>query len=68
MVTFVNSLKKKQRLTYKHSTNSKSYKLKVICKERWGEETVVKCKVIGNTNWYEYIYLTCEDYGRIQAW
>jgi hypothetical protein len=48
-------------LSYNHTPLSKTYNLKVICKERWGDEIVAKCKVNNNKDWYLEIYITLVD-------
>lgn len=60
-------LKQKQYLIYNCYTLdneeyvTKEIELKVICKERFGEELVAKCKVI-TKNWYEKeVYITAQD-------
>jgi len=53
-------VKKKQRLIYKHYPEWPPYELKVICKERWGDEVLAKCKVI-TKGWYSEVYLTQND-------
>lgn len=54
-------IKNKTRLLYRHYPNSTPYELKVICKERWGDQIVVKCKVI-TKGWYDEVYLTQTDF------
>jgi len=61
----IKQLKKKERLIYNHflgkNPNHEEKEIKVICKERWGNELVVKCKVI-TKGWYEEVYLTGQDF------
>ena len=56
-------IKKQQYLLYSlyiSESEKKDIELKVICKERLGDETVAKCKVM-TKNWYQEIYLTKND-------
>ena len=55
-------IKKKMRLLYSHYPEvSETHELKVICKERWGDDQVAKCKVIGGKGWYHEVYITMMD-------
>jgi len=58
-------IKKKQRLIYRHYPGWTPYELKVICKVNWGDEVLVKCKVLSK-DWYNQVYLTKTDF-QIQA-
>lgn len=63
-------IKKKMRLVYTQYPNvTEPHELRVICKERWGEEQVAKCKVIGSKDWYAEVYITMMDLhsGRVQV-
>ena len=57
-------IKKKQLLLYKSNLNVDEVlevKLKVICKEQWGDELVAKCKVL-TKGWYDNdVYVTQND-------
>lgn len=59
----IESIKKKQNLMYRlndgHSI--KEIYLKVICKENWGDEIVIKCKVLSKNLEYKEIYITKND-------
>jgi hypothetical protein len=65
----MDSIKKNMILIYRHSPVDLAYELKVICKERWGDQTLAKCKVINNKTWYSEIFITINDIqsGRIQV-
>lgn len=56
-------IKKKKNLLYllNDGRQIKEIYLKVICKEKWGDETVIKCKVLSKNLEYKEIYLTVND-------
>jgi len=57
----ITTLRKKDRLKYKHMSGTPIYKLKVVRPyEVWGDLVVVKCKVI-TPGWYTHIYITWQD-------
>ena len=69
-------LKRKNRLIYIHDKQTKRkypphtgrHKLKVLSKaKQWGDTWLVKCKVVGNDNWYKEVYITALDFlnGRV---
>ena len=62
-------IKKKMRLEYKQYPEYPPHELKVICKEKWGDETVAKCKVLKSKDWYNEIYITIHDLytGRVRV-
>ena len=64
----VDSIKKNMILIYKHSSMDLAFEVKVVCKERWGNETLAKCRVINNKAWYSEVFITLNDIqsGRIQ--
>jgi hypothetical protein len=64
----MDSIKKNMLLIYKHTSTDLAYDIRVICKERWGEEILAKCKVLNNKNWYSEIFITINDIrsGKVQ--
>jgi hypothetical protein len=59
----IDSLKKKQIILYNLNDGhlTKQIELKVICKERWGDAIVIKCKVLSKNLEYKEIYITQND-------
>lgn len=59
----IDSIKKKQTLIYRlnDGRDIKEIYLKVICKENWGEEIVIKCKVLSKNLEYKEVYITKND-------
>jgi len=50
---------------YRHYPGWTPHELKVICKVKWGDEVLVKCKVLSK-DWYNEVYLTQTDF-QVQA-
>jgi len=59
----LDSIKKKQTLIYRLNDGRciKEIYLKVICKENWGDEIVIKCKVLSKNLEYKEVYITKND-------